>query len=158
MLAALKNKLEDRAEDICVVSSSSPTQPHAPGFKGKGKQRFYAGTPLTRSSSPLQKMVSFNKLPGMVALCIVVLIRTLASAVPTFDDLLDPALEATQPLPDGAGQGVASAGIGAHVAPDLLGETTYLLSGTSGAKHDNGLQPQPGRDCLLETFTVTISF
>jgi len=80
-------------------------------------------------------MVSFSKLPGMVALCIVVLTRTLGSAAPVpqhddddDDDGLDAVLApivggVVAPLTSGIGRGVAGLGAGGDQSlADLLGQ------------------------------------
>jgi hypothetical protein len=76
-------------------------------------------------------MVSFSKLPGMVALCIVVLTSTLGSAAPVPQNnghesglpaLVAPAVEGVAiPLLKGVGDAVAEDGV--HEVTDGLGDT-----------------------------------
>ena len=62
---------------------------------------------------PMEKMVSFSKLPGIVAFCIVVLTRTLGSA---------------SPVPQGD-----SGGLAAIIEPALMGVANHLLTGIGSA-------------------------
>ena len=61
----------------------------------------------------MEKMVSFSKLPGIVAFCIVVLTRTLGSA---------------SPVPQGD-----SGGLAAIIEPALMGVANHLLTGVGSA-------------------------
>jgi len=95
-------------------------------------------------------MVSFSRLPGMVAFCIVVFTRTLASAVPIpqgDDDekhdgglagLTAPAVEGVvEPLSTGFGRGVAGAAAGTQQTADILGDAMENLLHTLGGVAGN---------------------
>jgi len=85
-------------------------------------------------------MVSFSKTPGTVALCVVVLTRTLASAAPAprrrafshttgFNPLLAGIIG---PITSGAGKALSSAASGTYETADLLGDSLGTLLNTLG--------------------------
>ena len=89
---------------------------------------------------PWEKMFSFSKLPGMIAICIIFLSRTITSAAPvprhddddnygSIHDIINPLVDGIlNPLLIGAGKGVAGAAAGTVQIADLGGDTVSALA------------------------------
>ena len=99
----------------------------------------------------MEKMVSFSKLPGIVAFCIVVLTRTLGSAAPVpqtndgaptdhgLASISEPLLSGVaNPLLTGVGNGVADLADGtlADTADDILKGAGDTFANLAPAVHD----------------------